>query len=604
MRQQTLCIVTGTTGSASLRECLRSVAAMDDDPRLNVQHWIVIDGPEYRDTVLAILEREARAHCTVVQLPFNTGRDGGTYLCHRIIAMTSYMIPHDSWLSVLDEDNIVLLGHTRAIADAMEHVPEARWGYTMRTVTDGHRTIPDTIESMGLIRPTVMGPPDRLVDTNCYVVRASLARELAPIWGTSPARTPGYMEADRHVIRTLAKHEPTAWCTRKYTVSYTVGNRADSVSMDFFTRSQVSPWDPDLRDIYVFHFDRNKTAVALDPGHPDHHPMAEWCPTMLDDLRGSYNLLNGFECIDSGLPHDATCLMTMCHPSTLPIEHLRSLKTSTHPDMCRILYTAEGPNKRHQAQWTVAFLQEAADVVLTYVRHVLDASAVQTVHAPHNARFISESTVDLVCRDNDGPGTGSIAMVLEPRQGTETYTIDGHTYQCLDGYRIDAANGIGPRLTVVGHGWTQTVARFSEDARPTVAYDLPRFEDTKTSVDTYVHHDCVLILENTDAFGYVSEKIGDALMAGCIPLYDGRSIDTSPDAPEQHRLLTEGRGQWWLDIHELPQTGTLGERIRALVEGLSMDTIRDMKARVRDIRRAYLLTSGTKAMASAIRNIL
>jgi hypothetical protein len=326
---------------------------------------------------------------------------------------------------------------------------------------------------------------------------------------------------------------------------------------------------------------------------------------MLDGLRDAWNLVNGFDTIQA-LPHDATCLITMCHPGTLPLAHLAELKATTRPGMRRILYTAEGPNIRHQAQWSLAFLREAADCVLTYSRHVLESDLV-TVPTPHNARFISEATVDGVCRENRGDGTGTVAMVLEPRSGRDAYTIDGVQYQCLDWRRRDAADGLGSRLTVAGLGWREVVAAMPDDRRPVVAYDMPRFRDTKTPIDTYVEHDYALILENTDCVGYVSEKIGDALMAGCIPLYDGRTIDPSPDAPPNHQLLLQGRGGWWLDIASFEDGGTttsgeptLGDRIRQALCDISPDRVAEMKRRVADVRRTYLLATGTEAIRDAV----
>lgn len=606
MSRLTLAIVTGATGHPRLGACMDSVTRLEADDRLRVEHWIVIDGPEYRDRVHEIVATSVpNPNRRVIELPYNTGADGGRYLCHRVIAAASYMVPDGWWMGVLDEDNGVLPHHARAIADAMARAPDTRWGYTLRTVVrdaPDDATVRDTVESMGLIRSTCLGPGDHLVDTNCYVVKASLARELAPLWGTSPARTPGRMEADRLVITSLAAHEPAAWCTRDWTVRYTVGNRSDSVSMDFFTQAEMPPWNPAKPDLYVFHFDRDKThraiSWAIAPSSDPDAACREWCPSMLEGLPEDWNLINGFDSVHA-LPHDATCLITMCHPATLPLRRLAELKATTHPTMRRLLYTAEGPNIRHQAQWTLAFLREAADVVLTFARHVLE-SDLKTVATPHNARFLSEATVDAACRENRGPGTGSVAMVLQPRPGLDAYAIDGVQCHCLDGRRVEAADGLGSRLSVVGQGWHDAVAAIHPDRRPTVVYDTPRFEDPKTPMDTYVEHDYALILENTDCVGYVSEKIGDALMAGAVPLYDGRSIDRSPDAPPNHQLLLQGRGVWWLDISTCGGPGTLGDQIRQLVDAISPHRLAEMKRSVKDARRAYLLATGTDAIRRAV----
>jgi hypothetical protein len=614
MEPRTLAIITGATGDPSLTATLESVNRLESDPRLRVEHWIVVDGHTYIDAVeqlcntTPVSEELTRR---VIPLPHNTGKDGGQYLCHRVIAATSYMVPDGWWISVLDQDNQLDPDHLHAIADAMDRVPDARWGYTLRRVTDGTVTIEDVAESMGLIRLTCLGNdriPDRLVDTNCYCVRTDLARELAPLWGCTTARNPNDIEADRKVIQTLSRHEPKAWCTRRHTVLYTTSNRDDSVSMSFFTGANTLPWDATKRDLYVFHFGPEQTEMALNPDHPKHQPLAEWCPTMLDDLWTSWNLINGFENLH-GLPHDAVCLVSLCNPGTVPLDHLRTLKTTTHPAMTRILYTAEGPNIRHQAQWTRAFLTEAADIVLTYSRDVLQDSSIKTVACPHNARFLSDATVDTVCRENRGPNTGTAAMVLEPRPGKDEYHIDGTTYHCLDGYRQDIATGFGPTLTVVGHGWDRAIKDMPESVpKPTLGYDRPRMTDSKTSVDTLVEHDFAIIVENCDCPGYVSEKIGDALIAGAIPVYDGRNLewDNATDVPMDIDILRRGKGQWWLDLRDMihpDSTDPMGAQIRSWLEKQYFTTeamIQLLKSRVRDIRREYLLAKGSGPLTKAV----
>lgn len=250
-----LIIVTGATGSHSLAGCLESVASMHPvADAVQLEHWVVIDGEQYRQAVEDLCAAvPVGPHQTrrVIQVPHNTGRDGGMYLCHRIIAAMSYLIPADAWMQNVDEDTRVCPHHLQAIVHAQALVPNARWGYTLRQVvdTDTGERLSDTVESMGLIRITCLGTaamPDRLVDTNCYVVHSSLARELAPLWGCTVARPANDVEADRKVLATLAAHEPRAWCTREFTVEYAVGNRPDSVRMAFFrgAMTQCLPWDP------------------------------------------------------------------------------------------------------------------------------------------------------------------------------------------------------------------------------------------------------------------------------------------------------------------------------------------------------------------------
>lgn len=593
-------LVTGATGSDALGGCLQSVAKLEPVDDMTVEHWVVADGEDKSDAVRRVCDsvpvRDGQTRRLVV-LPYNTGRDGGTYLCHRIIAATSFMVPTGSWVQNLDEDTRVRPHHVRAISTAMKTVADARWGYTLRLIVDpvSGETVPDVVESMGLIRTTCLGPPDRLVDTNCYVMHSSLAKELAPLWGTTTARNPEDVEADRKVALTLASHEPRAWCTRDWTVEYQVANRPDSVNMSFFKHAKALPWSSGKRDLYVFHFSAEHTLACIDATHPKHLPLGEWCPTMLDGLRDSWNLLNGFECLNA-LPHDAVCWISLCHPDTLPLRELRGMKMGAHQEMVRILYTAEGPNVRHQSQWTASFLAEACDVVLTHNMHILDMKGIKTMYCPHNSRFLSPATVSTVCRDNASTTSPpSAAMVLEPRGTKGSYMIDGIQYESLDYLRKEIACSLaseGIPTSVVGRGWNQIVTNIPEDARPTVVYDIPRHLDSKTSVDTLVHHDVALILENCACPGYVSEKVGDALIAGCVPLYDGRNVVTREGAGDLE-LLDQGRNVWWLDLRD-PE---------GVIDALrNPGRLQELKANVLKHREAYLLAKGTNAIRNALIN--
>jgi hypothetical protein len=585
-----------------------------------VEHWIVADGDAYdeptRQVVSAAEASTPWLTRRVVVLPHNTGgtpdTDGAVFLCHRVIAACAYMVPDDAWMCVLDQDNEVSRDHLAHLARCILASPSTtRWGWTLRSVIDQSGTVQclDTVESMGNVRCTCLGAPDRLIDTNCYCFRADLARELAPLWGTTPARKEGMMEADRKVCHTLLAHEPTSWCTRQHTVKYRVDGRADSVSLDFFRRAQRSarPWDPAKKDLYILHFDKARTDAVL-RRQGVHSPLDEWCLTMYDALDDGYNLINGFDSL-MGLPHDAVVWMVMCHPDGLPLAELQQLKTTTHPQMCRVLYTAEGPNARHIAQWRRDTLSRCADVVVTYASGVIDGlvgAGLRVVRAPHNARFVDVSHLDdpRVCRLNQGSNTGTVCMVLEPRGGVETYTIDDLELTKLDGLRRVLVDGLGSTGFVAGTGWTVACGGDMTDP-PTVLSDPEggRMRDTKHAVDMYQAHDLALIVENCDAAGYVSEKVGDALMAGAVPLYWGSNWEADPVAADMFR---RGKNVWWIDLRDVVGTSDpvdlagshlVGRCIREYVRSLDLEA---MKRHVLEIRHEYLLARGTKAVRQAV----
>jgi hypothetical protein len=609
-------IVTGCTADPAVLRCIQSVDA-SLDPGCEVEHWIVVDGQQYEQAATTLLATQESARPSwltrrIVQLPHNTGKDGGQYLCHRVIAACAYLVPSGWWMSVLDQDNEVYPHHLASVATCIRKAPDTmRWGWTLRGVIDQSSTVQclDTVESMGSVRCTCLGAPDRLIDTNCYVFRADLIRELAPLFGTTPARAEGVMEADRRVAHTLLAHEPTSFCTRDWTVKYRVDGRGDSVTLDFFRRGVrgMRPWSPAKRDLYVFHFDKARTDAVL--RRQQHFPLDEWCLTMYDAMDDTYNLIHGFDSI-AGLPHDAVVLLTMCHPDGLPLAELAQLKRTTHPGMTRVLYTAEGPNKRHAAQWTHAFLSQCADVVLTYaadVRTTLERAGMRCVPYPHNARFVDVSHLDdpRVCRPNLGPGTGTACMVLEPRAGCETYEIDGVRLTSLDGLRTALMDGSGG--FVAGTGWTAACAQMTEP--PTVLRDPDggRMRDSMHCVDYYQKHDLAVIVENCDAAGYVSEKVGDALLAGAVPLYWGSNVDADPVSADMFR---RGKNIWWIDLRDVVGTSDPEEVCAAHLVGRCIrDYIRDhvdvalMKREVLAVRREYLVARGAKASRDAIDSV-
>jgi hypothetical protein len=604
-----LIVVTGSTADPLLRRCILSLAA-SRDPGCAVEHWIVADGEAYAHGTQALVDQcpppPPWLTRRVIVLPHNTGKDGGTYLCHRVIAACAYMVPNTSWMSVLDQDNEVHDHHLQAVRHCIEQAPtNARWGWTLRSIIDkdtGTVQCVDTVESMGNVRCTCLGNADRLIDTNCFVFRADLLRELAPLWGTTPARQEGVMEADRKVCHTLLAHEPTSWCTRDWTVKYRVDGRDSSVSLDFFRRHArvCRPWDPTKKDVYILHFDKQRTDAVL--RRQAHSPLDEWCMTMYDALDDGYNLINGFDSL-MGLPHDAVVFMAMCHPDTLPLDELRQLKQSTHPQMTRVLYTAEGPNIRHAAQWRHAFVSQAADVVLTFCKDtmtMLEASGTRCIPTPHNARFVTDPRV---CRTNLGDQSGTICMVLEPRPGCETYDIDGTARTQLDGLRAALVDGLGKTGFVAGRGWTQACAGMTEP--PTVLVDVPnRMQDTNHAVDYYQKHDLALIVENCDSPGYVSEKVGDALMAGAIPLYWGSNVDDDPVASDMFR---RGKNVWWIDLRDVVGTSDVQEVCSAHLVGRCIREyishkvdVEEMKRQVLAIRHEYLLERGSNAIRRAV----
>jgi len=605
-------IVSSFTNNAAQAANIQSVNALVVPSGVILKHVIFVDGPQFKDHVDEVLARNPapdRVERHVIHLPFNTGgsRDGKPgYLCHLINAASSFLVDTD-WISFLDEDNYVTENHLELVAKSITQNPKAKWGFTLRTVFNDEEALQDVVESMGNIRNTVCAPGDFLVDTNCFYIQKDLAQLISQLWAVK-ARQRGEMEADRKIARVLMKEFPNCASTRDHTVMYRLGNRDDSVQMSFFKTNTVQPWKKENKDVYVFFFDNVRTQKVLDPG-VEKNPLSEWCMTMLDEFHGhGFNLINGYNSFaNSALPADALCFIVMCHPQNIPLEQLKSLKETTHKDLTRVLYTVEGPNFRHRAQWSKSFLLQYFDKIMTCANMVLDDDDLSAVYCPHNARFLKNSETFV---ENKGGNHGSIAMVLEPRPNKMPYTIDGFddALNCLDGYRIEAAKGL-PELTVYGNGWSKLIEQFKEDGivPPHLGHDKGKYHDDQNVVDIYKKYDFVLIFENTDASGYVSEKFLDAMIAGAIPIYYGKSLSKN-----DYDIL-EGKGTWWIDIQDIIVWGereyqglALGELIRLYMDsnGLRVPTmISLMKKRVSDAREKVVLSRGARAVASCLANI-
>jgi glycosyltransferase involved in cell wall biosynthesis len=570
-----IAVITGTTGARTLRDTILSV----HNQTVPVHHWIIVDGIQYESSVRKTLEKLPKNdNRHVLVLPENTGGSG--YLCHRINGALPWLVNTD-YVCFLDEDNMFMPTHIEHMMRALRDAPGARWAHAFRNIIDDDDTIvcPDSCESLGGLSHTVLDRNDRLIDTNCYVLERELAVQISPLWNVK-ARQQGRLEADRHVCQILLRQEPIYGVSHAYSVLYRVSGRSDSVNAEFFKQGNaflgrgVGGYDATKPTMYLFHFDRHRTAEYCH-GEFEKDPLSEWCPGMWHGLCSKYNIVDGFACLEY-LPRNAWCLVAMCSPDTLPLDVFAS-----RPDLTKILYTAEGPNIRHAAQWDISFLKKHFDIVLTHWQPLLDSLEIKTVFCPHNARFLEFPRHSSLCRTNTGSNKKSVVMVLERRDLLGTYDINGVTLKCLDCLREQYVTGLSD-ITVYGDGWTSYC---ETHPHVTLGYSMPRHMDTNTPIDHYQHHDFALIVENCDAEGYVSEKFGDALLAGAIPLYYGNPSDLVP--------LPDGA---YIDIRKF----TNGHELQNHLESLTDDDITRMKLAVSSVRQEYLQKRGRETIARAV----
>ncbi len=541
----------------------------------NLQHWLVVDGQEHVEKTKALVGDEENIR--VVILPENTGGpQAGNYVCHRIYAAAPWLVDTD-YVCFLDEDNEFEPWHLEKL---MKALGTKKWAHSLRSIMspDGSIVGYDRCESLGGIRHSVLSKDDFFVDTNCYLLETQLARNLSPCWNVPARPATGQLEADRAVCRTLMASRLLPGISRTPSVRYRVSGRENSVSASFFEQGNArTNFDPLKPDVYLLHFTEKATRAFLESDVSALDPLAEWAPTMWSGLLSEYNVLDGFANAPI-IPAGATVLVTMWHPSALPLDLLK------RTDIRRIMFLLESPNIRHQEQFSREFLDAHADLVLTYWTDLLTTlGPSRAVFCPMNTHPLDLQLPrhrDRALRHNKGNGR-SVAIVLEHRNLGGVYDINGTTLQCLDGLRGAYVRGMRD-VHCYGKGWDGV-----HGAK--VMHTLGKMEDPRHSIDILEQYTFALIIENCDATGYASEKLYDCLCAGCIPLYYGWP------PPELKHLLN----RVYVDLHRFET----GAEVQAFIDGLQPEEIYHMKSCILKKREAILEAVGTQAYAAIFRRL-
>lgn len=222
-------VITATTGNPLLGRCLQSVQQQTFG---QLKHFIVPDGIQHRDKVHEAIKvlGNVRRDFFVMTLPYPTGTFG--WCGHRIYAAVSVLC-NTEFVCFLDEDNWFEPDHVASLF-AEIRAREAAWGFSLRRIfdADGNFVALDNCESLGSLHPAFRDDDDRLIDTNCYLLRRDVAVAAVPAWYTpTPTNEVG---ADRVVTRFLLKNFPRSCSTRRHTVNYTAGNNPNSAQPNFF----------------------------------------------------------------------------------------------------------------------------------------------------------------------------------------------------------------------------------------------------------------------------------------------------------------------------------------------------------------------------------
>lgn len=512
-------IITPTTGHSLFQNLLLSVSNQIINEDIQIEHIIVIDGPEFKERTESILncvpvnEKQERF---VIQMPYNTGNGG--FLGHKIYSAITQLVNGD-YVIYLDNDNFLELDHVLNYYNAIKS-NNYDWVYCLRKICDlqGNYICNDDCESLGYLSNAFYHRGVFFIDTNCTCVKREIAFEYCHIWNS--VGTNNEDNADRVYSRTLMSLYPNYDCTFAYSVNYCVDNREESVKKDLFLfGNQVIaqkysgiPWTK--KQLFLSHFDFENTEKVIEriyKREKESIAFHQWNLNILDQMQ-DYFCISAY---NPFIPANKKILFHVCHFNLLPETLLE------RTDVEKILYTIEGPNIRHQDQWNIELLFSKFSRVITYWKPFFDFATYipdyKITFFPFIHRYDLTNPCDLECIKINNNKDKKVCIILEKRDFSDRYIINKIQLKAQDYLRWEYCRELGKQIDCYGSTW--------EPFKDIINY-IPtqsRFLDQERTIDFMSNYTFVLIVENCNADGYVSEKVYDALSAGCIPLYYGNN---------------------------------------------------------------------------------
>jgi hypothetical protein len=217
-------VITPTTGSHQLYDALNSV---NKQTYSNIEHIVVVDGPDYAKTSSGILEG---SQALLLQLPYNTGHS--QYNGHRIYGALSY-IANGDYICFLDQDNWYEDHHIESLVDVIQRGND--WAYSLRKIVsqEGTYICNDDCESLGKWTSVIN---DKFIDVNCFMIPKMAAIQFSPYWYRRARHPQEQPEVDRILSPFMMQNLPKFDTNGEYTVNYRVASRADSVQDVFFIK--------------------------------------------------------------------------------------------------------------------------------------------------------------------------------------------------------------------------------------------------------------------------------------------------------------------------------------------------------------------------------
>ena len=516
-------IITPTIGHPTLSKLLVSVSSQLINEDIQIEHIIVIDGPEYKNEVqniLNIIPIQNNHERHIIELPYNTGKKG--YFGHKIYSSITHLVNGD-FVIYLDNDNWLDNDHILNYYNAIKQY-NYDWMFCLRKIWDiqGNYICNDDCESLGYISNSFYNRDVYFIDTNCTCVKKEIAVKFCYVWnnmGTNNNNDP-----DRIYSRILMTLYPNYECTFKYSVNYSVENRTQSVTQNMFLNGNQLvynkygeiPWNK--KQLFIAHFDVDNTEKIIKRIYENHKECIafdQWSLNIMDKM-DDYICISAY---NPFIPSNKKVLFHMCHINLLP------KKVLERKDITKILYTIESPNIRHQEQWDYNFLLSNFTHIITYWKTFINNSNKIThnntnnniIYFPFIHRYDLTNSNDVNCIKTNDNLNKQVCIVLENRNLCNHYQINGTKLNALDYLRWEYCKELGKQVDCYGSTWKKYSDIINYKATQS------RFLNKVRTIDIMQNYTFALIIENCDAEGYVSEKIYDAISVGCIPIYYGNN---------------------------------------------------------------------------------
>ena len=514
-----LTIITPTIGTKYLKDCIKSIQKQTNQ---NFIYYIVVDGQKYNESVQKILNEFGTlpTNYKIISLNENTGANG--WCGHRIYISMAFLTNSD-YIMFLDEDNTFEPTHVELMLKKIKD-KKLDWTFSLRNIIDKENMhiCKDKCESLGNLHHIWNNPNDHLVDTNCYCIKRELLIKYSNDIHTidRPKNGIGF---DKMIYKCLSKKDTQNnyiykfETTGQYSVNYRVGSNENGVKADFFLKGNSMMQERD-KSIYVFHLDPTWTKLALSTNEFDYESKRylyeDGNKTLLYQLSKEYKLINGYQNV---IPSNSICLFIVLDLRLFPTQILE------RTDIKKICYLLEGPNSWHKDNYNYDALNKYFNKIITYWTPLLELNNPKIEYFPFTFRVDISNKYHKEMINKKRKYDKSIGLILANRSNNEEYEINGIKLKRLDFLRKQIVLALN-NITVHGQGWNELVGL--DNSKKIIVENIKnRLEDTVNINKFYNRFNFALIVENCNGENYVSEKIYDAWIAGCIPIYLGNTID-------------------------------------------------------------------------------